>query len=191
MSAATPTRRSEISGFDPTGMPAREAFPDYDAAQDAMDQAFRSGLSVTHHEHDAVLRIRPLWFEGRVWGLATCWLPLLAGKRPALDLQLPPLALEGEHADCVRKALQLLALEPRCAELVEQLAHDLGLTVDRGRDVAARLIGRAEPGASTPNSRSSAIRFAGEIVRPDSQPRTVDSATPSRLASSSLFQAGS
>lgn len=66
--------RSTID-FDPEGIPAREAFPDQDAAQDAMDQAFRSGRTVLFRHLDADLLIEPVWHDGRVWGLATCWQP--------------------------------------------------------------------------------------------------------------------
>src|SRR4051812_43624221 len=73
----------EWSGFDPTGMPAREAFPDNDAVQEAMMQALQTGRSVTHHAPDGVVRIRPLRFEGRVWAVATCWTPAHAPVDPA------------------------------------------------------------------------------------------------------------
>lgn len=86
-----------ISGFDPTGMPAREAFPDFDAAQAAMDRCYESGMSVTHREPDALMRIRPLWRDGRVWAVATCWMPVQPALRPALDLRLPPSAAPGRQ----------------------------------------------------------------------------------------------
>lgn len=61
--------------FDPIGMPAREAFPLGDAAQDAMDRAFRSGATVLFHNLDSDLLIRPVWdaAASAVVGLATCW----------------------------------------------------------------------------------------------------------------------
>lgn len=83
----------EGSGFDPTGMPAREAWPDEDLAQDRMDLAYRRGQSRTYHHPEAVLRVRPLWDEDQVWGVATAWAPRIALRR----LEARPAAPRSDH----------------------------------------------------------------------------------------------
>ena len=70
--------------FDPVGLPAREAFPDQDAAQDAMDRAYRTGRVVLFRHLDADLLIVPVLCGGQVWGLKTAWAARQAGTPPEL-----------------------------------------------------------------------------------------------------------
>jgi hypothetical protein len=82
----------ELSEQDPTGMPAREAFPDYECAQDAMDRAYRTGRIVTFQHPEAVLRITPVRVEGVVRGLVTAWLPQTSSRLPSPVPATRPLA---------------------------------------------------------------------------------------------------
>lgn len=60
--------------FDPVGLPAREAFPGHEGAQDAMDRVYRTGKAELFHEPAAVLLIEALRdASGQVWGIATAW----------------------------------------------------------------------------------------------------------------------
>lgn len=66
----------ELVGFDPTGMPAREAFPGYTAAQALMDRCLATGLPQERVEagmdgSTGVLVILPLIVRGRVAGVTT------------------------------------------------------------------------------------------------------------------------
>jgi hypothetical protein len=69
---------SDCPGFDPVGVPAREAFPDNDDCQDAMDRAYATGKPLIWRRYradgsvEAECLIEPVTADGRR-GLVTAW----------------------------------------------------------------------------------------------------------------------
>lgn len=62
----------ETSGFDPRGMPAREAFPGYTNLQRLMDLCYRKGRSYEVEFPDGLWVTYP-WHDASGSGIATAW----------------------------------------------------------------------------------------------------------------------
>lgn len=90
---------ADCPDFRPLGMPAREAFPDNDDCQDAMDRAYATGKPLIWRRYredgsvEAECLIEPVTAEGRR-GLVTAWewTPAIASRSEADEPGSPRLA---------------------------------------------------------------------------------------------------